>query len=266
MERFKKFALLALAIGAIGVVGAPGASAHAGTANLTCTSATFNYSGFSSGSHQVQETIYIDGYNTLKQVNFTFSGTSGSDTVPITVPNGSHSLVADAWNLPSGGQVVGFETAPTTVNCGPPPCPSGKISMRWHYKYLGTSGSWSATKSTDCPGTITFAQQGMEGDLKVTPGERVDVGYSFKAPNGPITVSNAKLVFVIRCVGGGTPSQSSWTVNLPTRTYNVTNGDWQPTGDQHSSLVYQGGANMPNFCSGGRVRLDKGGVFSASFS
>jgi hypothetical protein len=106
----------------------------------------------------------------------------------------------------------------------------------------------------------------MEGDLKVTPGERVDVGYSFKAPQGPITVSNAKLVFVIRCVSGATPSSSSWTVNLPTQTYNVTSGDWQPSGNQKSPLVYQGGATMPNFCSGGRVRLDKGGVFSATFS
>jgi hypothetical protein len=273
MERFKAFALTALVIGAIGVVGAPAASAHSGTANLTCTSATFNYSGFSSGSHQVQETIYIDGYNTLKQVTATFTGTSGSDTVPISVPSGTHSLVADAWNLPSGGQVIGFETSPVSVNCGPPPCttncnpcPPGKISMRWHYKYLGTSGSWSATKSTNCPGDITFQQQGMEGDLKVTEGERVDVGYSFKAPRGPITVSNAKLVFVIRCVGGGTPSSSSWTVNLPDKTYNVTSGDWFPSGDQHSSLVYQGGAVMPHFCASGRVRLDKGGVFSASFS
>jgi hypothetical protein len=292
VKRFKTFALSALALGAIGVVGAPAASAHSGYADITCTGATFHYSGFSDRTHHIQETIYEEPatgpWQRITQVDTTFTGTGGSHTVNYTLTPGTHTIVADAWQYdPDTGDtahILGFAPPykrtvtcpppPCTTNCNPcsppsancNPCPPGKISMRWHYKYLGTSGSWSATKSTNCPGDITFQQQGMEGDLKVTEGERVDVGYSFKAPRGPITVSNAKLVFVIRCVGGGTPSASSWTVNLPTQTYNVTSGDWQPSGDQHSSLVYQGGATMPHFCASGRVRLDKGGVFSATFS
>jgi hypothetical protein len=53
---------------------------------------------------------------------------------------------------------------------------------------------------------------------------------------------------------------------MPNQSYAVTNKDWYPSGDQHSSLVYQGTITMPDLCGGGRVRLDKGGTFSADIS
>jgi hypothetical protein len=106
----------------------------------------------------------------------------------------------------------------------------------------------------------------MEGDLKVSPGTAMQVGYSFKAPQGPITVA-PKIDFTIRCADGSTPTKDLWTIALPTQTYNVTSGDWWPTGDQHSSRSYQSDSvPVPDFCHKGKVRLDKGGMFTARFS
>jgi hypothetical protein len=55
-------------------------------------------------------------------------------------------------------------------------------------------------------------------------------------------------------------------VSIPTATYTVSDSKWYPSGDQRSSLVYQGSAATPDACNGGLVRLDKGGTFSAGVS
>jgi hypothetical protein len=251
-------------------------SRQGGTADIDCTGVTFRYTGFGAGTHVVQETVYEDTglplWNRLTQVEFTFEGDSATHKVDLDLGPGSHTIRPDAWqlNAPTGDDphVRGFiPPPPTTVDCGTPPgpapCPSGNISMRWHYATPGNPGPWSATKSTTCPSTPIFWRQAMNGDVKVSPGTPIQVGYSFKAPNGTITVA-PRVAFVIRCASGARPSRPIWTIDLPTRTYNVTNGDWWPTGDRTSALSYQSGpVRIPNFCRGGRVRLDKGGVFWA---
>ena len=50
---------------------------------------------------------------------------------------------------------------------------------------------------------------------------------------------------------------------MPDATYTAPDSQWYPSGDQHSSLVYQGSISAPNLCGGGKLRLDKGGAFSA---
>lgn len=120
----------------------------------------------------------------------------------------------------------------------------------------------------------------MEGDLKVSPGQQVDVGYSFTIPgnNRPWQVSvtsqtaplfGPTVTFTIRCVSGATPSDSAWNVNMPpvpeSNPILVTGSGWYPSGDQKSPLVWQGSGTMPNFCNGGQVRLDKGGTFRGVF-
>jgi hypothetical protein len=46
--------------------------------------------------------------------------------------------------------------------------------------------------------------------------------------------------------------------------YTVTSDAWNPSGDQASPLVYQGTTTVPDLCSGGPVRLDGGGTFTAT--
>src|SRR5262249_23763141 len=121
---------------------------------------------------------------------------------------------------------------------------------------------------TMCPGSIIEGPQAMEGDMKLAPGTVLNVGYDFTTPGNNSTFSvdviNPQVVFTVRCVSGATPSQSTLAVSMPTDTYSVTGSACLPSGDQHSSLVYQGSIVVPDACNGGLVRFDKGGTFSAS--
>jgi hypothetical protein len=257
-----------------------------GTAELDCAGATFTYTGFGAGTHVIQETIYEDTgqplWNRLTQVEFTFKGDSGTHEVDVALGPGSHTVRPDAWVLNgatgNNPHIRGFIPPPSTiVDCGTPPvesgagggaapCTSGTVDMRWHYAPSGKSGAWSTTESATCPGTLSFVRQAMGRDLRVNPpGTMVQVGYSIKAPTGPITVAS-KVDFVVRCDKDKTPSQALWTVNLPTQTYNATDGAWLPSFDRNSPLTYQTAVPIPDFCGGSKVRLEKGGIFSARFS
>jgi hypothetical protein len=160
-------------------------------------------------------------------------------------------------------------------------CPDGtKANFRWHYSGQNsngsfTSGSWSGTQGVTCPDDdLSMGPQAMEGDLKLAPGTTLKVGYDLTVPglSSPVnvTVTNPKVTFTnVHCASGATPTQSSFTVTMPNATYNVTTTAWYPSGDQSSPLVYQGSILVPNLCPGGtdhRVRLDKGGTFTASVS
>jgi hypothetical protein len=110
--------------------------------------------------------------------------------------------------------------------------------------------------------------QAMEGDLKVSPGTRLEVGYDFTVPGNhasfSLTVSTPRVVFAVACLSGATPSARTFTVAMPARTYRVTSDQWYPSGDQSSLLAYQGSVAVPDLCGGGQLRLDQGGTFTAS--
>lgn len=180
-------------------------------------------------------------------------------------------------------QMVTSLASATSYTLTPPAavtyCPNGtKANFRWHY--IGqnsngsfTSGSWSGTGGVTCPDdNVSLGPQAMEGDLKVAPGSTLKVGYDLTVPglSSPVTinVTNPKVVFSnVHCASGATPTQSSFTVTMPDAIYHLTTTDWYPSGDQHSPLVYEGSILVPNLCPGGtdhRVRLDKGGTFSAT--
>lgn len=122
----------------------------------------------------------------------------------------------------------------------------------------------------DIPGCattpVTMGPQAMEGDLKVHPGDILKVGYDFTMPgsHAAATVSflNSKVTFQYTCVSG--PGAGSFAVMMPDRTYSdpQNSSAWYPSGDQKSSLVFQGSGPVPNVCSGGLVRLQKGGTFT----
>lgn len=162
-------------------------------------------------------------------------------------------------------------------------CTQGTVAnFRWHYAGQNTdgsftSGSWSGTGSGSCPSSmVTLGPQAMEGDLKVAPATTLKVGYDLTVPGyhppGSVTinVTNPQVVFSnVHCASGATPTESSFTVTMPSATYSITSTGWYPSGDQSSPLVYEGSISVPNLCPGGtdhRVRLDKGGTFSASIS
>ena len=118
------------------------------------------------------------------------------------------------------------QTATASVTVCKAACPGEKINFRWHYSANGSSGSWSGTKSTTCDGSrLTMGPQAMEGDLKLTPGTTLHVGYDFTLPGNnttrTFTVNSPQVVFTLHCVSGATPSQSTLTVQMGTTMFTV---------------------------------------------
>lgn len=109
--------------------------------------------------------------------------------------------------------------------------------------------------------------QAMEGNLVVGPGTVVAAGYDLTIPGShPTTNVNVvapQVVFDGKCVAGG--AAVTFSVAMPTAAYAVSanNGDWLPSGDQDSPLVYEGSVLVPDLCGGGDISLASGGTFSA---
>jgi hypothetical protein len=272
MKRPVAIAVFCLAVMAGGTIPAIALTRKPGNVliTITCTNVHYAFSGFPAGNNRVSERISIDDpTTTAAHVTFTFTGPSASNDVPITVPSGIHTVIARAdWGAQTNAQ--------TTLNCPATPCPPGtQVHLRWHYQEWGattTSGSWSATQSATCPGSWTFQQQAMEGNLHVAPGTIIRAGYDITVPgnsnpNLDVTVNNPQVVFSVACVSGATPSSSTWTLPMPTQIYAVPDTKWYPSGSQAGPLVYQSGKiAIPDFCAGGTISLAHGGTFSASVS
>jgi hypothetical protein len=117
-------------------------------------------------------------------------------------------------------------------------------------------------------GSLTMGPQSMEGNLRVAPGTELLAGYDFTIPGthpaATIEVDNAQISFVTRCADG---TQGSVTVTIPDASYTdpANSPSWYPSGDQHSSLVYQGEVAVPDVCNGGTVGISNG-LFTASVS
>jgi hypothetical protein len=173
--------------------------------------------------------------------------------------------VATSSEAPDAEDSLDIPIERSTCPASPP-----KVNVRWHYSANGTSGSWSGTRGATCGATVTLGPQAMEGDLKVTPGTTLKAGYDFTLPGNKqtfnVTFTNPQVVFTVRCVSGAAPSQQTLTVPMGTATYAVPDSQWYPSGNQQSDLVYQGSIAVPDLCSGGKVRFDKGGTFSADMT
>ena len=190
--------------------------------------------------------------------------TVGPPTVPTTPP------------VPASGGTIGTSggTPPSRTpgqGSRSPSCPPGtKANFRWHYSANGSSGAWSGPKLITCPGSLSMGPQAMDGDLKVSPGVTLKVGYDFAVPGNKasfsLTVNNPQVVLTVRCVSGASPSQSTETVSMPSQRYTVTNDQWIPSGDQKSPLGYPASITVPDLCGGGQLRLDQGGTFTANVS
>jgi len=149
------------------------------------------------------------------------------------------------------------------------PClPGTRANFRWHYAAYGSAGGWSGTAAHACPGSVTMGPQAMEANLQVTPGTTLRAGYDFTLPGNTtsltMTVSAALVTFAVSCVSEAIPSAATLTVLLQAQTYQITGSQWYPSGDQSSSLVYQGSVSVPALCGpAAAISLAKGGTFTA---
>ena len=95
-------------------------------------------------------------------------------------------------------------------------------AVRWHYS-PGFNGHWSAIRLADCQtGFVSIGPMATEGSLKLSPGSTLRTGYSFALPGNKVgrtaIVTDANVVFQLRCASGAPASPSTMTVTFPTRT------------------------------------------------
>jgi len=253
---------------------ATAASANVVQISIDCQSVTFHYDNIPlNETDTATEQVAVDGTIVVsKTFTFTTSTGSFSDTVSISGTNGQTVSASSTFTTSDG--TFSNDVSQTLSGCSapPPPCPPGpSVHVRWHYSANGSSGSWSATKAFACPGPVSMGPQAMEGNLQVAPGATLKAGYDFTIPGDNnsvfVTFANPEVIFNVKCVNGMTPTTSTITVPMPTQTYNSTSGgSWFPSGNQSSSLVYQGSISVPDVCNGGKVSFQNGGTFTATIS
>jgi hypothetical protein len=281
MRRLRALLVIAAMVtaGLVPFAFATAASANVLQISIDCQSVTFNYTLIPlNETDTATEKVAIDG-TIVASKTFTFTTSTGSfsDTVSISGTNGQ-TVGASSTFTTSDGTFTNIASQ-TLSGCSapPPPCPSRtSIHVRWHYSgeispAMFTSGSWSATTAFGCPGTVSMGPQAMEGNLQLAPGATLKAGYDFTIPGNNnsvfVTFTSPAVTFNVKCASGMTPTTSTITVPMPIQTYNSTNGgSWFPSGNQSSSLVYQGSISVPDVCNGGKVSFQNGGTFTATIS
>jgi YVTN family beta-propeller protein len=152
-----------------------------------------------------------------------------------------------------------------------PACSVNKTNFRWHYATAtATGGGWSGTKTATCPGTLTMGPQAMDGALHIAPGTTLKAGYDFTVPGNRATqtlsAAHPQVVFTVACTDHSTPTQPTITITMPSGHYTFTGSAWIPSGEQNSTLTYQGSITVPDLCGGANLDLSAGGIFSTTLN
>ncbi|HEY6150432.1 MAG TPA: hypothetical protein VIW19_07920, partial [Gaiellaceae bacterium] len=94
-----------------------------GTVDISCGSATYNYTTFPTGTQSMHETVWIDG-NLAGEKFFDFTGPSGSDTITFSVPNdgAAHTYEVNSYSITNATPINGLPGI-VTLTCGSPPPP-----------------------------------------------------------------------------------------------------------------------------------------------
>jgi hypothetical protein len=193
-------------------------------------------------SHSVNFTAKKTTNGTSSCPNNTFSDTvSGSPSPPFPLAPGDYSLSGTATL--EGLNTTEINFSPSSLTCDAPPVCSAGVSI---------SGS-------------------MEGNLPVNPGDTIKAGFDFTVPGShaadTVTFSNVSVTLPVQCPNGST---DTLTIPIPNQT--ITDpandgGDWFPSGDQNSPLVYQGSITAPsNLCGGEQGHAPQGATFTASLA
>jgi RHS repeat-associated protein len=117
-------------------------------------------------------------------------------------------------------------------------------------------------------GTVVIGPQAMEGNLQIHPGDALRAGFDFTMPGShpAATASfyNGSIALLVTCANGATPALA---INLAAQTLADPAGSpsWYPSGDQSSSLVFQGTLTAPDLCGGGVMNDANGATFTTTF-
>jgi hypothetical protein len=207
------------------------ASAHSSTIDITCSHVRFNYVKFPSVPVTSVEVVTIDS-SEFATKTFAFNGPTATDTIPITVGNGMHTVVAtDQWTF--DGAVRG----------------SANASLQ-----LSDCGSTTTTTTTTVPGATTTTT--VPGATTTTvPGATTTTvpGATTTTVPGATTTTTA-------------PSGSSTTTTEPgggTTTTAPGGGTTTTIGTQGSTTTVPGGSST-TFGSQGSTSPTTGNTFSST--
>ncbi len=126
----------------------------------------------------------------------------------------------------------------------------------------------AASPALAATGQLVLARQAMGGDLRISPGAILRVGYTLNVPGAhpamKVAVTDAQVDFSASCPSGA--SVGLLSVRMAEGLYTIDSGvsSWIPSDDQNSMLTYQGTTPVPDLCFGAAVSLRLGGVFSAT--
>ena len=126
----------------------------------------------------------------------------------------------------------------------------------------------AAAAGLSCPGgsyNLCIPAQGANEGVTGMAGDTVRAGYDFTVPSSDTTtvmVLNAFEQLTVSCANGNTPTQPTISVPMPDATYTAPfqqSQGWVPSGDQSSTLTYEGSLTLPNLCGGGTIRVGQPG-------
>jgi streptogramin lyase len=197
----------------------------------------------------------IDSKNTPVSDTITAAASSG---LQVTVISSTTSVCNVSNPTLSGGTTTWTLTVTAVGNC------TLTASQAGNANYFAAP---NVTQSLQVARLLTMGPQAMEGDLKLSPGTTLKVGYDFTIPGAhpsdTISFSGAKVVFTYTCTGS--TNRGTFTVAIPDATVvdSANSSAWYPSGNQSDPSVYQASISVPNVCpSGSLVRLQQGGTFS----
>ncbi|HEY2031023.1 MAG TPA: alpha/beta hydrolase domain-containing protein [Myxococcales bacterium] len=120
----------------------------------------------------------------------------------------------------------------------------------------------------------TSGEGGGVDELTVNPGDTLDVGYTLslpgKHPATTITLTRPEVVVQLSCdssgKGRGSRNSGPLLVDLPAATIAVAanSSAWLPSADPNSAATFQGSVQVPDLCSGGRIRIGSDATFTAT--
>ena len=131
--------------------------------------------------------------------------------------------------------------------------------------------TWYAQQTAGPTGMIVIPYQGGNHKFDAKPGDLAYAGYDFTyVPGGSTLVDAGQGELTGSCKDRRAPTQTTVTVPMPNRLYSSPESNsqgWAPSGDQTSTLVYQGTFVLGNYCHGGTMVIGQGmGPFTAQVS
>jgi hypothetical protein len=223
-------ACVVAAIAATVFMGVARANGGPGDVAITCTSATYSYSTFASGTQSVHETVWVDGALAAERV-FDFTGPSGTDTLSFTAPNDGapHEIVANSYSITNDSTIYGLPGI-VTLTCGsPPPPPVCTYTKGFYRNHPGVTASVIAGLGGSVPvGSTNLTAAQAQAVLNATPGQA-----------GNVTFTSNLLLNLVQ--------------QLITAELNVARGSNAPSGAQSAVASASSAINVT--LSGGRIRL-----------